>query len=451
MKSRLSYLAIPLAAALLATPAYAQRINQMPGHMMPGPMVAPPTAPPAAAGPLGASIVAVVNDNIITSSDLDARIAMALLASGLPDTPEVRARLAPQLLRVLIDEQLQLQEAKKQDITVSQDEIDKATNKIVEDNHIPGGDMKAFLQSRGIPYDALAQQIRAGLSWSKVIQRELRSHVEIGDDEIDAVLERQRANAGKDEFLTSEIFLSVDNPKDEDQVRELAQNLAQQIQQGGVFGAVARQFSQSASAATGGDIGWIQDGELATELNRALESMQVSHVSDPIRAASGYYILGLRDKRTITVGTDSAPPSVELQQVSRPLGSDKTALAKEADQVRTAMTSCGDLKTKVPAQFPAWHWEDLGDVKLASAPAWLTTKVHDVPVGKSTEPMATGGNALIVFVCGKSGGGAASTADREAITNQLGTEKMELQARGLLRDLRRNAYLDVRLGNAGNG
>lgn len=447
MKRYILFISI-LATMLVATlPAHAQHLNQLHGTAPMAPPAAP-AAPPAMASSsaLGAHIVAVVNENIISSSDLSARVGMALLASGLPDTPEVRERLMPQLLRTMIDEQLELQEAKKQDVTVSQDEIDKALQRIADDNHIPGGDMKAFLSMKGIPPDSLVGQIRASLSWNKVIQRELRPRVEIGDDEIDAMAERTRANAGKDEFATSEIFLSVDNPKDEQQVKSFADNLVQQIRQGAVFGAIARQFSQSASAANGGDIGWIQDGQLAPELNKALEAMTTNSISDPVRAASGYYILGLRDKRTIAVSGDSTPAGIELQQVSRPFaGADKAALLKEAGDLRAAMTSCNDLKDKLPKQFPAWHWQDLGDAKLTTVPGWLAERVRDVPVGKSTDAMATGGNALIVFVCGRSGGGALGASDRETIMNQIGTEKLELQARGLLRDLRRNAYLDVRL------
>lgn len=447
MKHRLTFSALLLATLLAALPAHAQRINQLHGGAS---MAQPPAAMMPARPVLGSHIVAVVNDNIISSSDLDARVAMSLLAAGLPDSPEIRARLMPQLLRVMIDEQLEMQEAKKQDVSVSQDEIDKALTRIADDNHIPGGDMKAFLASRGIMPDTLVQQIRAGLSWSKVIQRELRPRVDIGDDEIEAVAERTRANAGKDEFLTSEIFLSVDNPKDEEQVKAFAANLVQQIRPGGNFGAAARQFSQSASAASGGDIGWVQDGQLAPELNRTLASLSPGTISDPIRAASGYYILGLRDKRTITVSGDATPASIQLQQVTHPLGgADKTKLLKEAGDLRAAMTSCDDLKTKLPKQFPGWTWQDLGDVKLAAAPGWLADRVHDLPVGKSSDAMATGGNALIVFVCGRTG--ATGTADREAISTQIGLEKLELQARGLLRDLRRDAYLDIRLPSTTNG
>ena len=96
---------------------------------------------------VGARIVAVVNDNVISSSDLNARIAMAFLSSGLPDTPEVRQRLLVQLLRSMIDEQLELQEAKKLEITVPQAEIDQALARISQSNNIPGGDMKQFLKA----------------------------------------------------------------------------------------------------------------------------------------------------------------------------------------------------------------------------------------------------------------------------------------------------------------
>lgn len=418
---------------LVATPAWAQRVSQLPGMSPAAPMT-------------GDHIVAVVNDNVITTSDIEARMKLAFLSSGLPDTSEVRQHILPQVLRGLVDEQLQLQEAKRLDVTVPKEEIDKALERIGQDNHIPG-DMRIFIADKGGSPEALEQQIRAGLAWNKVIQRELRSRVDVGDDEIESSIARIRANAGKQEFLVSEIFLAVDTPKDEDQVKQAAANLVQQIKGGANFAAVAHQFSQSTGAASGGDIGWIQESQLPQELNRVLVEMSPGTVAGPIRSASGYHILALREKRTIAMDGAGNDVTLDLRQAFRPLSAhaDRTAALQEAQQLRSSISDCSSL-SKSAAQFPSWHVQTTDGVKLSQAPAWLGDKVRDLPIGKGSEPLNTDKGLLVIFVCGRHM--QEGKIDRDAIASSIGSEKLELQARRLLRDLRRDAYIDVRVGKS---
>ncbi len=420
---------LALGAALFSFAAQAQRVSDLPGA--------------SATAQFEERIIAVVNDDVITSTDLNARMAMAFLSSGLPDTPEVRQRLLMQVLHNMIDEHLQLQEAKKLDINVSDDDVDQAMQHIAEENQIPGG-MKDFLAKHGIPPDALSSQIRAGISWNKVIQRELRPLVDVGDDEVDAMIERMKKSAGKDEYHVGEIFLAVDNPKDEDRIKQFADNLVQKLKSGGNFGSIANQFSQSSTAASGGDIGWVQQGQLPADLNRALMEMKPGDIAGPIRSASGFHILGLREKRTITI-EEGGEESVELQQAFRPFGPtpDKEALLKETAKLQATITDCKDIAGSLAAGFPAWRWQDLGAVTLSRAPSWLADKVRKQPVGKATDAVSVNNGALVLFVCGRTT--PQGTLNRDAIAGQIGTEKLELQSRRLLRDLRRNAYLDVRL------
>jgi peptidyl-prolyl cis-trans isomerase SurA len=448
-----------------AQPAWAQRVNQLPPQQT-SPAVAPAVRAPAAApaaptiapvattpapeqqGPVHDRIAAVVNDNVISTADIDARLRLALISSGLPNTAEVIQHLLPQILRGLVDEQLQLQEAKRLDISISKEDIDKALDRIAHENNMQG-DMRDYVREHGASPQALEQQVRATLAWSRVVQRELRPRVEVGDDEVDAAIQRVRANAGKQEFLVSEIFLAVDNPKDEDEVKQLAEKLVEQLKSGANFGAVARQFSQSTGAASGGDIGWIQEGQLAPELNHALTGMQPKEVAGPIRSASGYHILGLRDKRTITLGGDAQNQDItlSLQQAFRPFtaGMERDALLQDANRLRSSINDCTNLQGQLAQKFPDWHWQNMGDVKPDKIPAWLSEKVRDVQPGKGSEPLATDKGALIVFVCGRHV--PDGNVDREAIMSGIGTEKLELQARRLMRDLRRAAYLDIRLGS----
>lgn len=420
----------------LPVPALAQRVHQIPNALPPLSVEPVPHSPP-----VGTAIAAVVNDNVITTTDVEERMRLAELSSGLPDNPEVRAHLLPQILRGLIDEQLQAQEAKRLDLTVSKQEIDQAFEHIAADNHIQG-DMRNFIAMHGGSPEALETQVRNGLLWNKVIQHELRPKVEVGDDEVDAVLDRVKANAGKQEFLVSEIFLAVDNPKDEDQVKQVGENLVAQIRKGASFAAVARQFSQGPGATQGGDIGWIEQGQLSPELNRALAAAAPGEISDPIRTSNGFHILGVREKRTVSLG-DPDKASINLMQAFRPYdATTKQDVMQDAVRVRGAVKSCAALNDTLSG-FPGWKAQKLGDMNPAKAPPWLAEKVRGVPAGGASDVLATDKGAAILFVCSRSEGG---DVDRDAIMHSIGTEKLELQARRLLRDLRRNAYLDIRLG-----
>ncbi|HAX91016.1 MAG TPA: hypothetical protein DCY07_02255 [Rhodospirillaceae bacterium] len=422
-----------LAVSLLtAMPAHAQRIQ---------PSVQP--SAPASSG-MTQGIVAVVNESIITSTDLRARLGLALLSAGMPDSPEAQRRLMPQVLRTLIEEQIQLQEGKKSGITVTDDEIEKAMGRLAQENKIPGGDMAAFLRSNKISPATMKAQIRAAITWNKIVMRDVRPRIDIGEDEIDAVIGRMRAGAGKQEHLVSEIFLAVDKPEDEAEVKALADKLVEQIKGGAVFGAAARQFSQGLGASVGGDLGWIQIGQLAPEVDKALQLLNPGEVGGPIRSASGYHILGMRDRRVIALG-DVKNMTVKLQQIFRPFTPEtgKEALLAEAETIRRSVTDCASLTSTISNRFPQWRWQDLGEVKLAEAPAWLASKVASIPEGQGSDAMATDKGALMVFVCGRTV--PEENINRDAIRAAIGSEKMELQARRLLRDLRKNAFIDVRM------
>ena len=304
--------------------------------------------------------------------------------------------------------------------------------------------MTDYVSSHGVSPDALTSQIRTGLLWNKIVQRELRPRVDIGDDEIDSVIERVRADAGKREFLVSEIFLAVDNPKDEDQVKQVADNLVHQIRSGANFPAVAREFSQGTGAANGGDIGWIQQGQLAPEINRALENGEKGKISDPIRTANGFHILGIRDTRTVSLG-DPEKASLNLIQTFHPYTeATKDSVLQETGRLRAAVRDCAALENALTG-FPGWTIQKMGDISLTKAPPALLEKVRNVSIGNSSEPLATDKGAALLFVCGRNEGG---DVDREAILRSIGSQKLELQARRLLRDLRRDAYIDIRIGGA---
>lgn len=232
-----SAFAVATACALLAAGAPAAAQTRAPNA---------PNSPAAGTQGPAERIAAVVNDEVISLSDVHARIRLALLNAGAQDSAETRQRLTPQVLRQLIDERLQLQEAKRLGVSVPSKEIDEAIGRIAEQNRMGRPQLEAMLKAQNVPVSTLREQVRALLSWQRVMQRRIRQEVVIGDEEIDAVMQRIKANIGKPEYLVAEIFLAVDSPDQDEEVRRNAERLVEEVRRGGNFAALARQFSQSA-------------------------------------------------------------------------------------------------------------------------------------------------------------------------------------------------------------
>lgn len=390
-------------------------------------------------------IAAVVNDQVISVYDLSARIRLVMASARLPDTPETRQRLVPAVLRSLIDETLELQEAKRLNITVSTDEIQQAVTRIAKQNDMSVPQLQEFLKRSDVPLEAMVSQVRAALAWSKVIAQRIRPTVEIGDDQVEDYLRRLKANQGKPQFHLQEIFLAVDSPQQEEEVRRTAERLAEQIENGANFALLARQFSQSATAAVGGDLGWVEEGALDTELEKEAERLKVGQVSKPVRTVSGYHLLLLRDRRQSgTSGAENAELKLEHFFLPGPPNAkpqDIAALRSVAQSVAESATSCAefanlrkslpDARTVLPEQL-----------KTADLSPVLREVALKLPIGKASEPITLNNGVFLMMICERQGGDGLPSA--EEVRNRLLRERLDLLTRRYLRDLRQAAFVDVR-------
>ena len=184
-----------------------------------------------AQGQLG-RIAAIVNEEPITVSDVEGRLQLAIVSSGLPDNAETRQRLLPQVIRLLTDESLQIQEARERNLTVTEDELTEDLEAAAQRNRMDLEQLKDALAQAGVPWNTMRQQMLAQIAWSKVVQRVVRQQVTVPDSEVTSYIERIRANAGKPEYQVAEIFLAVDNNTNEAEVLRLGERLVEQIGQG---------------------------------------------------------------------------------------------------------------------------------------------------------------------------------------------------------------------------
>lgn len=257
------------------------------------------------------SIAAVVNDDAISMTDVADRMKLVMVSSGLPNTPEIRAKIMPQIIENLIEEQLKMQAAKRAKLEVTEEEVEEGMGIIAAQNKFTPEQFKDIMGKQGVPANTLTRQIRAQLAWNKVVKETLRNQVNVSETDVNMRLERLKDKIGQTEYLVSEIFLPLDNPKRNAETEGLAQRMTKELQAGKApFGPVAAQFSKAPGADKGGSIGWVQPGQLEAALDKVLLTLAEGQVSNPIKTQTGIHILLLQKKRTLN--EESIPPREEL-------------------------------------------------------------------------------------------------------------------------------------------
>jgi peptidyl-prolyl cis-trans isomerase SurA len=391
-------------------------------------------------------IAAVVNDDVVSYLELQGRVRLTFVTAGLPPTQETAQRLQPQILRNLIDERLQLQEAQRLGITIPDQEVEAAMRRIEQANRMPANALPEILRRANVPVSTLASQIRASIAWQRTIQQRLLPTIQITDDDVREVQERLQVSRGNVENLLAEIFLPVDAPEADDEVKATATSMIDQMRRGTPFPALALQFSQSTSAANGGDIGWVEQGTLDDTAEAAIRAVTPPAVTPPIRSVGGYYIYGVRNRRTIAMANPE-DIAVEVSQLRLPIergprGTDQAALLDLAEQVRTSVSGCDDLR-RVAAELRVPPPADPQRGRLGQLPVQYRQILQGLRVGEASRPLTLPQGLIILMICSRDEN--PNMPNREQITETLLRTRIDAQARRLLRDLRRAAFIDIRV------
>jgi peptidyl-prolyl cis-trans isomerase SurA len=443
------------AAATPATPAFVPAIQEA--------STAPADA--KAAEPQGDpndsnSIVATVNDESISDYEVRQRVALYLATSGINQqlTPEQRKSIRAQILETLESEKLQLQEAVKKKITVSPTEVDKRINAMMSDNKFTIAQLRQTLTAAGASEDALRSQITASIAWMKAVQDQYGDRVNITPEMVDAEMRRHAEGANKPHYRVMEIFLPVDNPEQDGKVKKDAENILVQLRQGAPFAMVARQFSQHPSAATNGDMGWINDGQLAPELNSVLAKLTVGEISEPVRSAGGYYILGLRERQeplgtkieTAQTGVTGPSGTLPLARFLFPVNpkspkSELDNVMAVAVQLQQRFNGCATLE-QVHKQMQGTVYNDLDNIRLGDLSPQIQKAMENSGPGDAAVPFISDAGIELIVRCDQRP--QIKTAyvmpTRQQVEDQLFQSQISALARRYLRDLRRASNIQVR-------
>lgn len=394
---------------------------------------------------------AIVNETVITGTDVDQRLALIALYNNVPVTKisaEERDRLRLQILRQLIDETLQIQEAKTADITVTAAEINQGFVRAAQQSFKSTADkLPDFLRAAGASDRTLKREIEAEIAWQRYLRRRVEPLVNVGDEEVKGILNRLKASAGTEEFNIKEIFLRAD-ASNEQQVFTNARQLLGELQKGQQpFEVYARQFSDASTKSTGGDLGWVRASVLPPELAQAAEGMQVGQVAGPIENSGGFSILFLTDKRQVlTADPRSAKLSLKQLTVRFPAGvtqADATTRTAAFANGLKAIRGCGSVETV--GQTLGAEVVDNDAVLVRQLPPQLQDIMLKLQVGEATPPFGNpqeGVRSLVL--CGRDDTQAAQLPRPDQVENQLQQTRVNLRAQQKLRDLRRDAVIEYR-------
>ncbi|MGE3302484.1 MAG: peptidylprolyl isomerase [Hyphomonadaceae bacterium] len=420
----------PPAARLQAAPA-APRAAAPPAAARPG----APT-PPAAPQQQGEGIAAVVNDQVISTFDVSQRSALILISAGIPPTTEALRQVRPQALRALVDDRLQLQEAKDHDIKVEAREIDAALADIARSNNTSVDQLQRQLGASGIAVTTLRGQLESALAWRRLVNARYASRVRISNRQVQDTLSRIAANASKPQYNISLILLPADTPAEIADATAAAQRLMEEISKGANFQLVARQFSGAPSAAAGGDLGWLAQGELKPDaLQAAVDRGRPGQLIGPVAAPGGVYIVALRDKRD---GVDAKTATrVTLKQIAA--ASNQRALV---DRVRRKVRGCDGVDAAVSGEAGVTA-TDLGEVNESQLDDEMRQHVSETGVGQASTVFEADGKARSLVVCARDTAGGAIPS-RDEIEQRLFEDELALQSQRYLRNLRRESTILTR-------
>ncbi len=435
---------------VLAAPPAPRREAPRPDAPRPDAAKPEPGSPGAPAAPLpGERIVAIVNTDVITNGDINNRARLFALSTGMPISGPMLDRLKPQIVRQLIDERLRMQEAQRRKIVIPDQAIAASIRDIEQRNNMPPGALRQRLSVDGIGQRTLVSQIRAQLAWTQVLREQLGDRLNVSDADIEEQMRLQNALVGKTEFRIGEIFIPIDDPAHSADAQRFAETVITELRSGAPFSIVAAQFSQAAGALEGGDAGWVQLSQLDPAVGALVTQMPPGAISNPVKVPGGFSIVTLFGKREI--GREMAT-AVSLRQVFLPFTQPLNPQAPTDQQRQTLEKARGiaasargcEQMEEIAKANNSPRPPDPGETRLEGvSPPQFRQMLATIPLGKATEPLVSPDGIAVMMVCSREQKNMG-TMSKQDIQRYLINERVELLSRQVLRDLRRQATIEMR-------
>ncbi len=247
-------------------------------------------------------VLAVVNNDAITLSEVQESVAL-YKQERRGQVTESDDELVKQFLGRLIDSRLELQEADREKITVDDSEVDEEMlDRAKKFNVSTKEEFEKLLKEQGLSIDAIRKRLRDSLRVSKVVRRKVMLRVSVTDEEITKYLDENRAKLETGlAYRARHILIQPESDTDSgwESAHITVEMVRKQIEDGADFAELAKKYSKDASAKDGGDLGVLHRGELAQDIESQILALQPGQLSQPYRSPLGWHLFKLESKETL--------------------------------------------------------------------------------------------------------------------------------------------------------
>lgn len=399
------------------------------------------------------TVVAVVNDDVITRHELDDRVSEVVRQLQKQDTPLPPADvLEKQILERMINDMLLVQFAKETGVRVDDAQLNQAITRIAQQNNFPSlAEFRTKLEADGVDFMKFREEIRGEIISTRLREREIDSKLIISDGEVDNYLanKARMGNAGE-EFHLAHILVVVPEQASAEKIqaaRERAEQALGQLKGGTDFAQVAAGSSDAKDALKGGDLGWLPGDRIPPLFANELQNLKPGQTTAVLRSPSGFHILRLVEKRSanapvvitqtharhILIKTSEIVSESEaksrLMEIKQRIegGADFAAQAKRYSQDGSAQQG-GDLDWVSPGQTVPEFEEAMNKLKPGQ-----------------TGAVQTQFGWHLIQVLERRNTDVSEQQKRQQARVAIGTFKSDEQFQDWLRQLRDRAFVEYRL------
>lgn len=408
------------------------------------------TSPAQAATEVIDQVVAIVDDDIIMASELRERVnalTQSLQSRGVQMPPE--DTLIRETLDQLILENIQLQMGRRAGVRITDEEINRATQRIAAQNRMSLEQFQAALQSQGQSYENMREQVRREMIIRRVQMGNINQRVQITEEEVGNFMStREGQNLTQPEFRLLHALIALPSDAPPEQVsaaKNQAEAALSRIRSGTDF-AQAVQDSASPYQFTGGDLGWRKLADLPSLLSDVAPALKPGETSEPIRSDSGFHIINLvevRGREQVVTQTKARHILIKPSEIM----TDAQAQALAAN-LRARVLAGEDF-----SELAQEYSEDIGSAQEGGELGWTTpgqmvpefeATVQKTPVGEIAEPVRTQFGWHVVKVEGRRDKDMSDLATRNKAMDYVHNRKYQEELDAWLRQIRDEAFVDIK-------
>lgn len=399
------------------------------------------------------SVVAVVNDDVITRQELDDRVREVVRQLQKQDTPLPAADvLEKQILERMINDMLLAQYAKETGMRVDDVQLNQAITRIAQQNNFPSlAEFRAKLEADGVDFIKFREEIRGEIISTRLREREIESKLVISDGEVDNYLanKAKMGNAGE-EFHLAHILVVVPEQASAEKIqaaRERAEQALSQLKSGKDFAQVAAGSSDAKDALKGGDLGWLPGDRIPPLFANELQNLKPGQTTAVLRSPSGFHILKLVEKRSANA------PVVITQTHARHVLIKTSEIVPEAEAKKQIMEIKQRIEGGADFAEQAKRYSQDGSAQQGGDLDWLSPG-QTVPEFEEAMNKLQPGQMVVVQtqfgwhliqVLERRNTDVSEQQKRQQARVAIGTFKSDEQYQDWLRQLRDRAFVEYRL------